>query len=165
MIRNEIWEDMKAAKTQQNSCLYYVDKKRKFNRGYNFAIILIAGLGAFTFFLNHWCAFATTLAASIMEMVKSFVPAVCQSEKELVELDDLATFYGKTLSKLEEMWSNNESGHADNDKLQKELSKIKRKVAENVTKTNKLIHSLSEKEDKKIQDSVIEYLTRKYYGN
>lgn len=27
MIRQEIWEEMKKAKTYQLSCLYYVDKK------------------------------------------------------------------------------------------------------------------------------------------
>lgn len=166
MIRNQIWEDMKDAKTHQLSCLYYVDKKRKFNRYYSFAIIIIAGLGAFTFFINHWCAFATTLAASLLEMVKSFVPAVCQSEKELAELDGLATYYGDTLRKLEELWAETESGHTTKDEQQasKKLYSLQKNAAENVTKMNRLIHSLSKKEDRSIQDQTDNYLKSKYYG-
>jgi len=87
-----------------------------------------------------------------------------QSEKELDEIDDLATFFGENTYKLEELWRNNESGHGDNDQLQNKFSNIQKKVAEKVTKTNKLIHSLSKKEDKMIQDKVSEYLKSKYYG-
>ena len=72
MIRQEIWEEMKKAKTYQLSCLYYVDKKRKFNRNYNLCIIGVAALGAPTFFISHWCAFVTTIAASVLEVIKSF---------------------------------------------------------------------------------------------
>ena len=46
MVRQEIWEEMKKAKTYQLSCLYYVDKKRKFNRNYNMWIIGVAAIGA-----------------------------------------------------------------------------------------------------------------------
>lgn len=166
MIRDEIWEDMKETKTYQLSCLHYVDKKRKFNRWYNFAIIIIAGLGAITFFLNHWFAFTSTLAVSLLEVVKSFVPAVCQSEKELVELDNIATYYGEISHKLEELWSKNESGYYTNDEqtILKKVFNIRKNTAENVTNMNRLIHSLSQKEDKKIQDQADEYLKSKYYG-
>lgn len=162
--RDEVWEDLKEAKTLQLSCLHYVDKKRKFNRCYNYAIIVIAAMGALTFFINHWSAFVSTLVVTIMEILKSILPAMVQSEKELDEIDDLATFFGENTYKLEELWRNNESGHGDNDQLQNKFSNIQKKVAEKVTKTNKLIHSLSKKEDKMIQDKVSDYLKRKYYG-
>lgn len=164
MIRNEIWEELKEAKTYQISCHYYVDKKRKFNRCYNFAIIIIAGLGAISFFLNHWCAFVTTLVVTLLEVVKSFVPAVCQSEEELVELDNLSTEYGKTLLRLEELWSKYESGYYKKAIVLEELYSSLNDKAENDTKMNRLIHSLSKKEDKKIQDQADEYLKSKYYG-
>ena len=165
MIRDKIWEDMKEAKTYQLSCLYYVDKKRRFNRWYNFAIIIIAGIGAITFFLNHWCTFATTIATILLEIVKSFVPAVCQSEKELVELDNLASYYGETSHKLEELWTKNESDYYTNNEqtVSKKVFNIRKNEAENKTKMNRLIHSLSHKEDKKIQDQADEYLKSKYY--
>lgn len=166
IIRNDIWEELKDAKTHQLSCLYYVNKKRKFNRCYNFAIIIIAGLGAISFFLNHWCAFVTTLVVTLLEVVKSFVPAVCQSEKELVELDNLAIYYGGTSLKLEELWTKYELGYYKKDKatVSKELYNLLNDKAENDTKMNRLIHSLSEKEDRNIQDQTDEYLKSKYYG-
>lgn len=165
MIRDEIWEDLKEAKTYQLSCLYYVDKKRKFNRWYNFVIIIIAGIGAITFFLNYWCTFASTIATFLLEIVKSFVPAVCQSEKELVELDNIATYYGESLHKLEALWTEYESGFYEKDQtVLKKLSSIRKNEAEKETRMNRLIHSLSHKEDKKIQDQVDEYLKSKYYG-
>ena len=107
MIRQEIWEEMKKAKTYQLICLYYVDKKRKFNRNYNMCIIGVAALGAPTFFISHWCAFVTTIAASVLEVIKSFIPAVCQSEEELSKIDGLAIYFGETLQKVEGLWPSN----------------------------------------------------------
>lgn len=166
MIRNKIWEDMKEAKTYQLSCLYYVDKKRKFNRYYNYAIIIIASLGAFTFFINHWCTFGTTIVTFFLEIFKNFVPAMCQPEKELVELDNLATYYGETSRKLEELWTKYELGYYKKEKttVSKELYNLLNDKSENDTKMNRLIHSLSKKEDEKIQDQTDEYLKSKYYG-
>lgn len=99
MIRQEIWEEMKKAKTYQLSCLYYVDKKRKFNRIYNMWIIGLAAIGAPTFFISHWCAFVTTIAASVLEVIKSFIPAVCQSEEDRQRLMDLPSTSEKRCKK------------------------------------------------------------------
>ncbi len=164
--RNEVWEDLKEAKTLQLSCLHYVDKKRKFNRRYNYAIIVIAAMGALTFFINHWSAFVSTLVVTIMEILKSILPAMGQSEKELNEIDDLATFFGEISNKLGELWRNIESNYYYHDEkpLFDELSTIQGMLPEKVTKTNKLIHSLSKKDEKMIQDNVSNYLSRKYYG-
>ena len=109
MIRQEIWEEMKKAKTYQLSCLYYVDKKRKFNRNYNMLIIGVSAIGAPTFFISHWCAFATTIAASVLEVIKSFIPAVCQSEEELSKIDGLSIYFGEILQKIERIWNLYES--------------------------------------------------------
>ena len=123
-------------------------------------------MGALTFFINHWSAFISTLVVTIMEILKSILPAMGQSEKELDEIDDLATFFGDNTYKLEELWRNIESGHYyhDENALFDELTIIQQNVPEKITKTNKLIHSLSKKDDKIIQDKVSDYLKRKYYG-
>lgn len=89
-----------------------------------------------------------------------------QSEKELNEIDDLATFFGEISNKLGELWRNIESNYYYHDEkpLFDELSTIQGMLPEKVTKTNKLIHSLSKKDEKMIQDNVSNYLSRKYYG-
>ena len=164
MIRQEIWEEMKKAKTYQLSCLYYVDKKRKFNRNYNMRIIGVAAIGAPTFFISHWCAFATTIATSVLEVIKSFIPAVCQSEEELSKIDGLAIYFGETLQKIEGLWNLHENTESpDESSLSRELSKVLKKSPEKETLMNKLIHSLSKEEDKKIQDQTDDYLIQKFY--
>lgn len=164
MIRQEIWEEMKKAKTYQLSCLYYVDKKRKFNRNYNLWIIGVSALGAPTFFISHWCAFATTIAASILEVIKSFIPAVCQSEEELSKIDGLSIYFGETLQKIEGLWNIFENTQSpDEQSLRKELSKVLKKSPEKETLMNKLIHSLSKKEDENIRNQADEYLIQKFY--
>jgi len=164
MIRQEIWEEMKKAKTYQLSCLYYVDKKRKFNRNYNMWIIGVAAIGAPTFFISHWCAFATTIATSVLEVIKSFIPAVCQSEEELSKIDGLAIYFGETLQKIEGLWNLHENTESpDESSLSRELSKVLKKSPEKETLMNKLIHSLSKEEDKKIQDQTDDYLIQKFY--
>ena len=125
MIRQEIWEEMKKAKTYQLSCLYYVDKKRKFNRNYNFWILGVSVIGAPTFFLSHWCTFVATIAAAVLEGLKQFIPAVCQSEGELSKLDELSIYFGETLQKLEGLWNVHENAESpDVPSLSKELTKI-----------------------------------------
>ena len=164
MIRQEIWEEMKKAKTYQLSCLYYVDKKRKFNRNYNLWIIGVSAIGAPTFFISHWCAFATTIAASILEVIKSFIPAVCQSEEELSKIDGLSIYFGETLQKIEGLWNILENTQSpDEQSLRKELSKVLKKSPEMETLMNKLIHSLSKKEDENIRNQADEYLIQKFY--
>lgn len=164
MIRQEIWEEMKKAKTYQLSCLYYVDKKRKFNRNYNMWIIGVAAIGAPPFFISHWCAFATTIATSVLEVIKSFIPAVCQSEEELSKIDGLAIYFGETLQKIEGLWNLHENTESpDESSLSRELSKVLKKSPEKETLMNKLIHSLSKEEDKKIQDQTDDYLIQKFY--
>lgn len=164
MIRQEIWEEMKKAKTYQLSCLYYVDKKRKFNRNYNLWIIGVSALGAPTFFISHWCAFATTIAASILEVIKSFIPAVCQSEEELSKIDGLSIYFGETLQKIEGLWNIFENTQSpDEQSLRKELSKVLKKSPEKETLMNKLIRSLSKKEDENIRNQADEYLIQKFY--
>ncbi len=164
MIRQEIWEEMKKAKTYQLSCLYYVDKKRKFNRNYNLWIIGVSAIGAPTFFISHWCAFATTIVASILEVIKSFIPAVCQSEEELSKIDGLSIYFGETLQKIEGLWNILENTLSpDEQSLRKELSKVLKKSPEKETLMNKLIHSLSKKEDENIRNQADEYLIQKFY--
>lgn len=164
MIRQEIWEEMKKAKTYQLSCLYYVDKKRKFNRNYNMCIICVSAIGAPTFFISHWCAFVTTIAASVLEVIKSFIPAVCQSEEELSKIDVLSTYFGETLQKIERLWNTHENTESpDEQSLSRELSKVLKKSPEMETLMNKLIHSLSKKEDELIQNQADKYFIQKFY--
>ncbi len=164
MVRNEIWEELKKAKTYQICCLHYTDKKRNFNRRYNFIIIGVATIGAPTFFLNHWCAFVSTICASILEIVKNFIPTLCQSEEELVKIDNLATYFGDNVQKLELLWNTLESTENSNRiSISKELSKILKDTNKNIVEMNKLIHSLKKEEDLMIQNEVDEYLKRKFY--
>ncbi len=164
MIRKEIWEELKKAKTYQLSCLYYTDKKRRFNRNYNFLLIGVSAIGAPTFFISPWCAFATTIAASVLEIIKSFIPAVCQSEEELLKIDGLSIYFGETLQKLEGLWNSCENAESPNEMiLNKELTKVLKKSPENETLMNKLIHSLSKKDDEKIRKQADEYLIQKFY--
>lgn len=164
MIRQEIWEEMKKAKTYQLSCLYYVDKKRKLNRNYNMCIIGVSAIGAPTFFISHWCAFATTIAASVLEVVKCFIPAVCQSEEELLKIDSLSIYFGETLQKIEVLWNSYETSKTPDEQLfSKELLKVLKKSPENETLMNKLIHSLSEKEDDNIRKQADDYFNQKFY--
>ncbi len=164
MIRQEIWEEMKKAKTYQLSCLYYVDKERKFNRNYNLLIIGVSIIGAPTFFISHWCAFVTTIAASLLEAIKCFMPAVCQPEDELAKIDELSIYYGEILQKLETLWNTNENSEIpDEASLSKELKKVIKKSPEKETLLNKLIRSLSKKEEELFQKQSDDYLTLKFY--
>ena len=87
-----------------------------------------------------------------------------QSEKDLNEIDDLATFFGETTNKLGDLWRNIESGqYYQNEKpLFEELSIIQGTFPEKITKMSKLILSHSKKDDEMIQDKANDYLKRKF---
>jgi len=164
MIRQEIWEEMKKTKTYSFSCLYYVDKKRKFNKRYNMIIIGVSAIGALGFSISHWCTFVTTIVTVALEIIKSFIPAVCQSEEELAKIDNLAIYFGETLQKIEELWNSYENTELHNESsFCKKLTKVLKDFPEKETLMNKLIYSLSKKEEKKLQDKTDNYLQKKFY--
>lgn len=164
MIRQEIWEEMKKAKTYQLECLHYVDKKRKFNRNYNLLIIGVSAIGAPTFFISHWFTFITTIATTILGVIKSFIPAVCQSDEELSKIDGLSVYFAETLQKLEALWNDHETTEVpDESSLRKAFLRILKKFPENETLMNKLIHSLSAEEDEEIREETDNYLRQKFY--
>ena len=121
----------------------------------------------FTFDLSfdeNWCAFATTIGASVLEIIKSFIPAVCQSEEELTKIDGLSIYFGEILQKIEGLWNLYENTKSpDESLLSRELSKVIKKSPEKETLMNKLIHSLSKKEDEKIRKQADDYLIQKFY--
>lgn len=89
---------------------------------------------------------------------------MCQSEEELSKIDGLAIYFGETLQKIEGLWNLHENTESpDESSLSRELSKVLKKSPEKETLMNKLIHSLSREEDKKIQNQADDYLIQKFY--
>ena len=163
MLRNEICEEMKATKTNSLCCQNYTDKSRKRNRLYNILLVGIATIGAPAFFLNHWCAFITTIIVAIGEFFKNFVPLISQPEKELCNIDDINKFYNELLVKLEDLWDKSELKTQDENNIRKQFTLLRKNSSQPCVEMNKLIHHISDKENQRFMKEADEYLKRKFY--
>lgn len=162
MNRNQLWQTIKEAKTYQFSCLHYSDKKRKSNRRLQSFIVIVAAAGAPCFPISHWIAFGTTIAASLLEFFKSFTPLLCQPAEELCKVDDLATSFGNLSEELSNIWFKNEDDPT-NEAILSQYKKATKDNVEKITLMNKLIHSISKKQERLICERVDDYLTSTFY--
>jgi|LAHS01.1.fsa_nt_gb hypothetical protein len=163
-IRQQIWEEMKTSKTYIICCRSYTSNMRKKNRRFQFIIILLTTLGAFGFFLNEWCAFASSLIPVFGELVKKLIPQMSQPEEELGKLDSIASEFEETLYELIPLWNRHEDGSVNDEQANIELPKIIKGQSDKKDIMNKLVRKISKKEELAYQEAADEFLTRNFYS-
>lgn len=163
MVRNELWEEMKLAKTYSINCRYYTNKFRRRNRRISLILISIAAIGCPTFFINHWFAFATTTTSAVLQFLKESIHMFGQSEKELCTIDELANIFDCSLIKVEILWNKYERGEIEDSSVEKQLKAIQESLINPISEMNRLIHFNTKKEEQSFMNDSDEYLKRKFY--
>lgn len=164
MLRNELWEEIKTAKTNNICCLCYSDKKRKVNRWYQWIMTIIAGAGIPSFFYDERITLGTTIASTILGLINSIIPAMGQSDEDLEKIDDLATYFGNLTDTLCLLWNEIEKVEVDAN-ISSKFQKALKFRSEKTTEMNRLIHRLNKREEQRFMDAADEYLIRRFYSN
>lgn len=163
MVRNELWEEMKLAKTYSLNCRYYTNKFRKRNRIVSITLIVIAALGAPMFFVDHWFAFATTTITAILHLLKETIHFFGQPEEELCKIDELANRFNSSLLKVENLWNKFERSEISEPAAEKQLKTIQESLVNPISEMNRLVHFNTKKEELSFMEESDKYLKSKFY--
>jgi len=165
MVRDQIWEELKKAKTYGLCALDKCDKLRKYQRCFSRIILFISIVGALLCIFKSYFGVYVTIIIAVASVVKEFFQNFRHPEFELESLDALARFYDSHLNKLERLWNQYENKTKSEDQCVERLAKLKKDSVEKDVRLNKLIHHIRKGEQQKLDTKIKEYLERNFFGN
>lgn len=162
MTRKRIWEELKQAKANIICIQMYTDKKRAWNRWYNFLIALLSGIGALSYNINELIPVGASIAIGLLTISRPIVPQILQPESELAELDVLHCYYTQYLNKIELIWFNLDKDIKSEKCIMDEFNALKDLECEKEAILNKGIRHISGRFQKKIDTEVNNYINKIY---
>lgn len=161
-LRQQIWVEIKTAKTYAVCLQIYTDRQRKWNRCFPIIVGVLSFVGSITFPVSKYGTLITSIAVCLFSLLKIVLPILGQPEEELNQLDELYSYFGKKTQDFERVWNNYEDSQNNTD-CQKALSEIKKDMPEHQSKMNKLVRHIWHWENSKVKKEVNSYLKSKYY--
>ncbi|WP_294455720.1 hypothetical protein [uncultured Bacteroides sp.] len=163
ICRNRIWEELKQAKANIICIQKYTDKRRAYNRWYNFLIALTASVGALGSIFNVNIPLFTSIGIAFASIAKSVFPHFLQNETELSSLDLLADFYNKYMNSLENIWYKFYHNIISEENAMKEFFELKETECEKQSQLNRLVRNISKNLQRKIDEDSTLYINSVYF--
>lgn len=104
-LRQQIWYEMKTAKTYAVCLQIYTDRQRKWNRYFPIIVGALSCVGSFTFPLSKYGPLITSIAVCLFSVLKVVLPVFGQPEEELNQLDELYSYFDQKTQDLEMLWN------------------------------------------------------------
>ena len=127
MTRERVMEELLNTKSYILGIEQYTYKKRQYNRGSKWLILIASGTCAFTSFFPEWrwATAASSILVAIITIIKEFKPIFGQSEEELIELDQICNFFKGHLANVEKYYDAyyNQGGSKIEDNLKEVFEK------------------------------------------
>jgi hypothetical protein len=165
IVKDKLWEDLRQAKANIICIQRYTDRGRKYSRAFNASIILIASIGTISgLFVDETIALWASAAVALSSILKTLLPSLIQSEQELSELDRLADYYSKFLNATEKIWYEFFHKFITEEEAMKRFFGLKEDECDKASTLNRLVRSISKKEQEKINERAGEYVNRVYFG-
>lgn len=161
-LRQQIWFEMKTAKTYAVCLQIYTDRQRKWNRCFPIIVGALSCIGSITFPISKYGPLIASIVVFLFSVLKEVLPICGQSEEELNQLDELYGYFGQKTQEFERLWNNYQDSQNNTD-CEINLSEIKTDMPEHQSKMNKLVRHIWHWENSKIKKEVNNYLTSKYY--
>ena len=163
IARNRIWEELKQSKANITCIQRYTDRGRCLLRGIDSVIIVFSVGGALGSLYNINIAIFGVSLVALTSIIKTALSSIAQSEQEFSELDRLMDFYSKYMNKLERIWYDFDNDLITESEMIHLLFDLKETECDKYSLLNKLIRSISKKEQNKIDEESIEYINRVYF--
>jgi len=164
IARNRIWEELKQAKANIICLQKYTDRGRRMLRSIDSIIIASSTIGALGSLIDGRVAIFGVSFVALTSILKTALSGIYQSEQEFSELDRLMDFYSKYMNKLERLWYDfNENIITENEMIHS-LFDMKEEESNRYSLLNKLIRSISEKEQRKIYLESEDYINKVYFN-
>lgn len=164
LVWNNLYWMIERSYQQTLCCQRYVDRKRKAKRRINLALVIIPGLSGLAYF---WEPVATAVGAGITAIGQFFnnvLPLLSQPDTDLSELDELSKKFADVCNEAENLVvkfkTEKEFG---NSQIQKIYKKLQERLNELESRSNVLIHHVSNKENNYLKQETLIYL--KKYAN
>ncbi|MDR2919719.1 MAG: hypothetical protein LBV72_10200 [Tannerella sp.] len=164
IAKNRIWEELKQAKANIICIQRYTDRGRCLLRAIDSLIIAFSTAGALGSLIDIHIAVLGVSIVALTSILKTTLSGIAQSEQEFTELDRLMDFYSKYMNDIERIWYEfNEKEMTESEMIHK-LFEIKNDECNRYSLLNKLVRSIPEKEQKKIDIKSEEYINRVYFN-
>jgi hypothetical protein len=164
IARNRIWEELKQAKANIICLQRYTDRGRNVLRWIDSLIIGFSTIGALGSLIDVKFAIGGVSIVAMTSILKTALSGMAQSEQEFSELDRLMDFYSKYMNDIERIWYNFNENIITESKMINTLFDMKAEESDRYSLLNKLIRSISKKEQKKIDKESEEYIDRVYFN-
>lgn len=162
VTENMIWHEFCLAFCYNKRIRAYIDRRKKWNRISNWVIITVSTLSALSYWGNTQLGAILSGMAAVALVVKELLPIFNQSETELLELSNAATFFSSYQTKMEQLYVKLKFEHCHPSFLENDFFKIKQDAAQYITITNEYYRGLPKKIDKRI-DTELENYVREIY--
>lgn len=103
IVRNKLWNEIDIAHANVICITHYTSGQRKCNRAHQLFIGLCAGCGVVVYPFAEWAPIISTIAISLVSIVKAVFPQLTQSEEELCKLDGIMEYYIKYQNFIEKL--------------------------------------------------------------
>lgn len=177
MVREHLFYEMVMAYKFSQYGMIYTNKRRKRNRNFNIAIIILPSLGllikeaidliptTFTW-RNDIVSFVMVLASLLTIVVatlKSLSPILNQPENELDKLDEISKFYGHVFVELIRLWRAFESNKLSDAETENKLDVILDKCIDKSVDLNKYFRYIGKRDNKLLEAQASESIKRAFY--
>ena len=164
IARNRIWEELKWAKCNIVCLQRYTDRGRKVLRWIDSLIIAFSTIGALGSLIDVRIAIFGVSIVALTSILKTALSGIAQSEQEFSELDRLMDFYSMYMNMIEKLWYDFNKDIMTEDEMIHALFKMKEDECNRFSLLNKLIRSISKKEQMRIEASSEEDINRVYFN-
>lgn len=164
IVRNKIWEELKQAHANVLCIKWYNDRQRKFNRGYQLFIAIIASSGTFGYLLNDYAPLIGSAIIAFVSVTKSIFPHFLQSEQELCDLDRIMDYYNSHMNDIECLFYQLDQSIITDNIAMEMLYYTKAIECKKQSEMNRLIRHISKKRKDKIVKTSEEYIDQVYFN-
>lgn len=140
---NLIWHEFCGSFSYNKRIRAYIDRRKKWNRLINWAVIIISTVSALTYWKDTKLGAVLSAVAAVTLVAKELLPIFNQSETDLLELSKAATFFSAYQTKMEQLLMKHRYEHCHPAFWGSDFFKLKEEASQYVTITNEYYRGLS----------------------
>ena len=159
---SRIWNELVMAKHYTLCIAKYTSRQRKINQWVDMIIVSLSILSIAGYYFQEWIPIVGIIIGLIWQYAKNIIPFFKQSEEDLIELDELLTFYESYVNRLEHFWYLHMNGKIDDDVLMSLFFREKESEANKKAILNRLQKSINKSDSDETQHEAEEYFNQVY---
>ena len=164
VVRNKIWEELKQAHANVLCLCWYTNKQRKREYWYQLFIAFVASGGTFGYLINERAPLIGSGLIALVSVAKSIFPHFLQPEKALCILDGLMDYYNMYMNEMEHLFYRLDNNEIEEKEAVRTIYELKKDECSQQSIMNRLVHSIPESRNKKIDIESTEYINRVYFN-